>query len=89
MIVIVLIALVAAGVGAGVALYLVYPTQVEVAAGAAWLLGGVVVALVAAYIFAVVMHLHVLDRWLASPLLLLLPLAGDHWPRRRQGVAAS
>jgi len=41
-----------------------------------WLVGGVVVALVVAFIFAVVMHLHVLDRWLTSPLLFLLPLAG-------------
>jgi cytochrome d ubiquinol oxidase subunit II len=41
-----------------------------------WLLAGVIAALVVAFMFAVVMNLHVLDRWLTTPLLLLLPLAG-------------
>ena len=39
-----------------------------------WLLGGVVAVLVVVFAFALATHLHVLDRWRAHPLLLVLPL---------------
>lgn len=40
------------------------------------LLLGVVSILIAVFVFALVTHLHVLDRWLAHPWLLILPLLG-------------
>jgi cytochrome d ubiquinol oxidase subunit II len=41
-----------------------------------WLLAGVVAVLVAAFIVAIVMQLHMFDRWLTTPVLLLLQLGG-------------
>ena len=40
-----------------------------------WLLAGVVAVLVIVFVFALAKHLHVFDRWISHPLLLLLPLA--------------
>jgi cytochrome d ubiquinol oxidase subunit II len=40
-----------------------------------WLLGGVVVVLVVVFAYALAAGLHVFDRWLAHPALLLLPFA--------------
>ena len=40
-----------------------------------WLLGGVVAVLVAVFLYALATHLHVFDRWLSRPSLLLLPFA--------------
>ena len=40
-----------------------------------WLLGGVVVVLAVVFVYALATGLHVFDRWLAHPALLLLPLA--------------
>ena len=39
-----------------------------------WLLGGVVVVLVIVFIYALATGLHVFDRWVSHPLLLILPL---------------
>lgn len=40
-----------------------------------WLLGGVVIILTSAFVFAVTSHLRVFDRWLADARLLVLPAA--------------
>ena len=39
-----------------------------------WLLGGVVVVLVIVFVYALATGLHVFDRWVSHPLLLILPL---------------